>query len=409
MKQLIGAAVVGQSGGPTAAINATLAGVIKGSLENKGAVSVLYGMKNGIEGLLREDFADLTAIFDGNEEMLETLAATPAAALGSCRKKLPKPAEDREFYENLISIFKKYDIRYFFYIGGNDSMDTVAKLTEYLQGGCDWEMRVIGVPKTIDNDLAGTDHTPGYGSAAKYIATTVSEINRDCAVYTVPAVTIVEIMGRDAGWLTAAAGLPALFSRPAPDYIYLPEVPFSKDKFIEDVKNALLKHPNVVIAVSEGVRDENGKYAGEGAQSGAADVFGHKYLSGTGKALELLVKEKIGCKVRSVELNICQRCAAHLQSGADISESLGVAQAAVVAAVNGKTGCMMAMEREGGRIVFEPKEIAGIANAVRSVPRSMINEEGNNVTEECLKYIYPLIQGEVQIKYENGLPVHFVL
>ena len=205
MKQLTGAAVVVQSGGPTAAINSTLAGVIKGSLENKGAISVLYGMKNGIEGLRREDFADLTAIFDGNEEMLETLAATPAAALGSCRKKLPKPAEDREFYDNLISIFKKYDIRYFFYIGGNDSMDTVAKLTEYLEGGCDWDMRVIGVPKTIDNDLAGTDHTPGYGSAAKYIATTVSEIIRDCAVYTVPAVTIVEIMGRDAGWLTAAS------------------------------------------------------------------------------------------------------------------------------------------------------------------------------------------------------------
>lgn len=409
MEQLKGAAVVGQSGGPTAAINATLAGVIKSSLENSGTVTTLYGMKNGIEGLLREDLVNLSDIFRNDSHKLNTLAATPAAALGSCRKKLPKPDEDKAFYEGLIEIFKKYDIRYFFYIGGNDSMDTVAKLTEYLNGGCDWDMRVIGVPKTIDNDLAGTDHTPGFGSAAKYIATTVSEIIRDCAVYTVPAVTIVEIMGRDAGWLTASAGLPALMNRPAPDYVYLPEVVFSKDKFIEDVKCALSKHPNVVIAVSEGVRDENGKYAGEGTQSGVADVFGHKYLSGTGKALELLVKEKIGCKVRSVELNISQRCAGHIQSATDIAESLGVAASAVVSAINGKTGCMMAMEREGGQIVFEPKEIAGIANAVRSVPREMINEEGNNVTEECLKYIYPLIQGEVQNEYEDGLPVHFVL
>ncbi len=409
MEQLKGAAVVGQSGGPTAAINATLAGVIKSALANKGTITTLYGMRNGIEGLLREDIVDLSSIFDGDTEKLYTLAATPAAALGSCRKKLPKPAEDKEFFENLISIFKKYDIRYFFYIGGNDSMDTVAKLTEYLSQGCDWNMRVIGVPKTIDNDLAGTDHTPGYGSAAKYIATTVSEIIRDCAVYTVPAVTIVEIMGRDAGWLTASAGLPRLMGRQAPDYIYLPEVPFSMDNFVEDVKKALSEHPNVVIAVSEGVRDENGKYAGEGTQSGVADVFGHKYLSGTGKALELYVKEKIGCKVRSVELNISQRCAAHIQSATDISESLGVAESAVVSAINGKTGCMMAMEREGGQLVFMPKEIAGIANAVKSVPREMINEAGNNVTDDCLRYIYPLIQGEVQNKYENGLPVHFVL
>lgn len=289
-------------------------------------------------------------------------------------------------------------------------MDTVAKLTSYLKDA-EYEMCVMGVPKTIDNDLAGTDHTPGFGSAAKYIATTVSEIIRDCAVYTVPAVTIVEIMGRDAGWLTASAGLPALTGRSAPDYIYLPEVPFSMDAFLADVRKALTVHPNVVIAVSEGVRDANGRYAGENTQSGVTDAFGHRYLSGTGKALEMAVKENIGCKVRSVEVNISQRCGAHIQSYTDIQESVAVGKSAVVAAVSGKTGCMMAMERESGeyKISFIPREISGIANAVRSVPREMITEEGNNVTKDCLEYIFPLIQGECVQQYLYGLPAHLVI
>lgn len=407
MSQLTGAAVVGQSGGPTAAINATLAGVIKGALSEK-AVTKLFGMRNGIEGFMREDLINLSDIFQNDAEKLDTLSATPAAALGSCRKKLPE-VSDSEFYERLIALFKKYDIRYFFYIGGNDSMDTVAKLTAYLENS-DWEMRVVGVPKTIDNDLAGTDHTPGYGSAAKYIASTVSEIIRDTAVYTVKAVTVVEIMGRDAGWLTAAAGLPRAAGMDAPDLIYLPEVPFSFERFLEDVKNALEVRPNVVVAVSEGVRDENGRYAGEGTQSGAADVFGHKYLSGTGKALELFIKDKLGCKVRSVELNLPQRCAAHMQSATDIKESLGVGEAAVHAACSGSTGCMMAMERSGEYdIAYTAKDIKGIANAVRCVPREMINERGNNVTDECLAYIMPLIQGEVNNQFRCGLPVHLVL
>lgn len=415
MAILKGAAVVGQSGGPTAAINATLAGVIKGAIESSEAITKLYGMRNGIEGFIGERLCDLSEMFTGadgapDEDKLSLLAQTPAAALGSCRKKLPKPEDDKEFFDGLIALFKKYDIRYFFYIGGNDSMDTVAKLTAYLKDS-DYEMRVMGVPKTIDNDLAGTDHTPGFGSAAKYIAATVSEIIRDCAVYTIPAVTIVEIMGRDAGWLTASAGIPALLGRQAPDYIYLPEVPFSMAAFLDNVRDALKKHPNVVIAVSEGVRDENGRYAGESAQSGVTDAFGHRYLSGTGKALEMAVKAEIGCKVRSVELNLPQRCAAHLQSATDIAESRGVGAAAAKAAVSGKTGCMMAMDRAEGEyaVEFKAKEIAGIANAVRSVPREMINEAGNNVTDECLRYILPLIQGETENKYENGLPVHFVI
>lgn len=408
---LKGAVVVGQSGGPTAAINATLAGVINGALNDKtSSVTKIYGMKNGIEGFLREDLIDLSSYFaEKADEKLNILAATPAAALGSCRKKLPDPEKDREFFDGLIELFKKYDIRYFFYIGGNDSMDTVAKLSKYLETS-DYEMRAVGVPKTIDNDLQATDHTPGYGSAAKYIATTVQEIIRDCAVYTVPAVTIVEIMGRDAGWLTAAAALPRIVSGVAPDLVYLPEVDFDTDKFIEKVKEALAKHPNVVVAVSEGVKDKDGHYVGEGTQSGVADAFGHKYLSGTGKALELLVKEKLGCKVRSVELNISQRCAAHIRSGADISESLSVGKAAVENAVGGKSACMMAMVRsdEGYNITYEAKAISSIANMVKTVPTEYICDDGANVTDECLEYILPMIQGEAENYFDKGLPVHLV-
>ncbi len=407
---LRGAAVVGQSGGPTAAINATLAGVIKGCFDNNDAITTVYGMKNGIEGFICEDLINLTEYFsDDKENKLNVLAATPAAALGSCRKKLPAPDADKGFFDNLISLFKKYDIRYFFYIGGNDSMDTVAKLTKYLETS-DYEMRVMGVPKTIDNDLQGTDHTPGYGSAAKYIAATVSEIIRDCAVYKIPAVTIVEIMGRDAGWLTAAAALPRIVSGQAPDLVYLPEVAFDTKDFIKKVKEALVKHPNVVVAVSEGIRDSEGRYVGEGTQSGVADAFGHKYLSGTGKCLELLVKAEIGCKVRSVELNISQRCAAHLRSEADISESLGVGAAAANSAVSGTSGCMMAMNRSADKyeISYEAKTIANIANMVKTVPTEYITEDGSNVTDECLEYILPMIQGEAKNYYENGLPVHLI-
>ncbi|MGN1346796.1 MAG: 6-phosphofructokinase [Eubacteriales bacterium] len=414
METLRGAAVVGQSGGPTAAINATLAGVIDGYFREKkraGALTKLYGMRNGMEGLLSERLCNLGEMFDAgdgtvDEEKKQLLIHTPAAALGSCRKKLPKPADDPEFYEKLISIFKKYDIRYFFYIGGNDSMDTVAKLSEYLRT-CGYEMRAVGIPKTIDNDLTGTDHTPGYGSAAKFIAATVQEIVRDCAVYTTPAVTIVEIMGRDAGWLTAAAALPKY----GPDYVYLPEVPFSMDGFFADIEAAFARHPNVVIAVSEGARFADGRYVGEGTQTGAADVFGHKYLSGTGKALEMAVKEKFGCKVRSVELNLPQRCAAHLASRTDLDESVGAGRFGTEAAVRGVTGSMVSMVRaEGGyAITYQTEEIANIANAVRSVPRDYISEAGNNVNEKCLAYIRPLIQGEVSPKYEDGLPVHFVI
>ena len=406
---LKGNAIVGQSGGPTAAINATLAGVIKGAFDSE-AIDVIYGAHNGVEGMLESRITNLNEVFK-TETDLKLLASTPAAALGSCRRKLPKMGEDDAVYEKLFNFFKANNIRYFFYIGGNDSMDTVAKVSAYAAAH-DYEIKVMGVPKTIDNDVVGTDHTPGYGSAAKYIATSMQEIIRDCAVYTVKAVTIVEIMGRDAGWLTVAAGLPRIINGTGPDYIYLPERDFDTDKFIEDVKKALEKHPNVVIAVSEGIRGADGKYVGESTQSGATDVFGHKYLSGTGKCLELLVKEKIGCKVRSIELNLLQRCASHCSSKVDIEESLVVGAAAVKNATAGVTGKMMCFTRTSNTpYTVEPTyaDIEKIANQVKEVPSEFINAEGNDVTDACLEYIKPFIAGEADVFWNDGLPQHFTI
>ncbi len=408
MAILHGNAIVGQSGGPTAAINATLSGVIRGVLASKETIPVLYGMKNGVEGLLSERLVDLTALFS-NENDLITLEDTPAAALGSCRYRLPRCEENALVFDAMLSIFKKYDIRYFFYIGGNDSMDAVAKLTEYLKT-VDYEMRVIGVPKTIDNDLVGTDHTPGFGSAAKYIATTVSEIVRDCAVYTIKAVTIVEIMGRDAGWLTASSALAGL-SGEAPDLIYLPERPFSCEAFLASIEDAFKKHPNVVVAVSEGLRFADGEYVGASTQSGVADAFGHKYLAGTGKFLERLVKEKLGCKVRSIELNLPQRCAAHLSSLTDIEESVLTGKSAVMSAISGVSGHMMVAVREDApyRISISSSPVSKIANAVKTVPDAYINGEGNGITEEGLAYLAPLILGERHPAFLNGIPKHFII
>ena len=409
MKQLFGNAVVGQSGGPTAAINATLAGVIRGA-KTSTCIQTLYGMRNGIEGLMREDLINLSFYFKG-ENKLKLLECTPAAALGSCRKKLPPLGDDDSFYENLIAIFKKFNIRYFFYIGGNDSMDTVAKLSEYTKAH-DYEMIIMGVPKTIDNDLVETDHTPGFGSTAKYIAVTTQEIIRDCAVYKVPAVTIIEIMGRDAGWLTASSAIGRVVNGIEPDLVYLPERVFDMQRFFLDVRTALAKHPNVVIAVSEGIRFADGHYVGEGTQTGARDAFGHAYLAGTGKALELAVKSEIGCKVRSIELNLPQRCASHLASKTDLDESVMLGKAAVAAAENGVTRKMMTMQRafcDKYAIHYGHRDVTEIANKIRQVDDAFINAEGNHVTDECCNYLLPLIQGEVKCKYKNGLPVHIVL
>ncbi len=412
MTKLIGNAVVGQSGGPTAAINATLAGVIRGVKEDvaNGAIRTLYGMRNGVQGLLEERLVDLNAFFD-SEEKIEALEHTPAAALGSCRKKLPTLGADDAVYEKLLAIFKKYDIRYFFYIGGNDSMDTVAKLSAYTKDH-DYEMCIMGVPKTIDNDLVVTDHTPGFGSAAKYIAVTMQEIIRDCAVYTVPAVTIVEIMGRDAGWLTAAAGIGSVVNGVAPDLIYLPERNFSKEEFFEDLRAALEKHPNVVIAVSEGIRFADGTYVCEGFGVASTDAFGHKQLSGTGKALEYAVKAELGCKVRSIELNLPQRCAAHIASATDLAESVAVGKAAVKAAGEGVTRQMMVIVRESTEpylFSISHSDVSEIANKIKHVPDEFINGRGNNVTQACARYLLPLIAGEAAPKYKNGIPEFLII
>lgn len=411
--EIKGNIAVGQSGGPTAAINATLAGVIRGGLDavSAGTVKKIYGMRNGVEGLLEERLVDLGELFD-SEEKLERLEHTPAAALGSCRKKLPRHSDNPAVYEKLLDIFKKYDIRYFFYIGGNDSMDTAAKLSEYTRTH-DYEMRIMGVPKTIDNDLVVTDHTPGFGSAAKYIAVTMQEIIRDCSVYTVPAVTIVEIMGRDAGWLTAASAIGRAVNGTAPDLVYLPERAFDLDEFYARLRERLAVHPGVVVAVSEGIRFADGRYVCEGVDVGTTDVFGHKQLSGTGKALELAVRAEIGCKVRSIELNLPQRCAGHIASAQDLLESVAVGRAAVEAARAGVSREMMTILRtdNNGEYGFtvSHSDVSEIANKIKSVPAEYINAAGDNVTDECCRYLLPLIKGEAYPKYIDGIPDHAVI
>lgn len=412
MSLLHGNAVVGQSGGPTAAINATLAGVIRGcnNAREQGIIDTLFGMRNGIEGFLAENLVNLTELFgDGNN--ITALELTPAAALGSCRKKMRSPEDDPETYERLLAIFKKYNIRYFFYIGGNDSMDTVLKLSKYAREQ-DYEMRVVGVPKTVDNDLMVTDHTPGFGSAAKYVAVTMKEILRDVSVYTTPAVTIVEIMGRDAGWLTASSGLTRLSGGRSPDLIYLPEHPFDPEAFLSDILRIQQDHPAVLVAISEGIRFTDGRYVGEGLGGRKVDAFGHVALSGAGKVLEQLVKDRLGCKVRSIELNLPQRCASHIASATDISESVGVGNAAVCAAIEGKTGVMMTINRAEGEnysVCYGSADISGIANGVKSVPPTFINAAGNGITDECIAYLAPLILGEVYPEYENGMPKHIII
>ncbi len=404
-----GNAIVGQSGGPTSAINATLAGVISGCLSNS-AVDKIYGMRNGIEGFLREDFLDMREYFKNNDdENLTLLASTPASALGSCRKKI----KDNETCEKVFEILKKYEIRYFFYIGGNDSMDAVKRLSEYAKAHPDtYEVNFIGVPKTIDNDLVLTDHTPGYGSAAKFVAVSMQEIMRDVAVYSMKAVTIVEIMGRDAGWLTAASGLTNHLCGTGPALIYLPECGFDEDTFLSDVSKKLDENNYVVVAVSEGIRHADGTYVGEGDNDSKTDAFGHKQLAGKGKFLEYLIKEKIGCKVRSVELNILQRCASHIASKCDIDESIEIGRAAVKHAVLGETGKMIAVKRaensDGYCAEICAENVSEIANKVKRVPSEYINAQGNGITKACIDYMLPLINGEFPSTYEKGLPVHFV-
>lgn len=394
--------IVAQSGGPTTAINASLVGVIKGALSS-GGYDKVFGSLYGISGVLKEDFIHLEGL--GDEE-LSRIYATPSSYLGSCRYKMPDAHEDPSVYEKIFEILKRYEVAAFFYIGGNDSMDTISKLAEY-GSSIGSDIRFAGVPKTIDNDLVNTDHTPGYGSAAKFIVASMLEFAHDTSVYKTPTVTIVEIMGRNAGWLTAAAALARNDYSNIPQLIYLPEVPFSTEGFINDVKEVLKTTDNVVVAVSEGLQDEKGTYLS--ATKAACDKFGHAQLSGVGKILENLVKEEIGVKCRSVEINILQRCAAHMASAADLEESELLGEKAVEYAVKGETGYMTTIVRtsnEPYEYKIEKAQLDGIANQVKQVPIEWIKASGNDVTSEMIEYVRPLVCGEVHLEYKNGVPVY---
>lgn len=406
MKNLL----VAQSGGPTSAINATLAGVVENALSSP-SVDKIYGSINGIQGVLTENLVDLKAKITNVSE-LDLLCQTPASALGSCRVKLKDPAVCADEYETIISVLRKYNIDCFIYIGGNDSMDTVDKLSKYLNAKGITDITVVGAPKTIDNDLCGTDHCPGFGSAAKYIGTTFAELERDCHVYATKAVTIVEVMGRDAGWLTAASCLARANGAKGPDFIYLCEVPFSIDTFLKDVKAKLEEQDAVIIAVSEGVKNNDGRYISEEVQSSAVDSFGHSYIAGAAKVLEDAVRNEIGCKVRSIELNLMQRCAAHLASATDIQESRMLGKTACQYALGGATGMMAAVIRTSDKpyaTEFKALPVCDIANAIKSVPADYINDAGNDVTEKMVDYLTPLIQGEMNTVYENGIPKYLYL
>ena len=401
MKKLVGACIVGQSGGPTAVINASVQGVVETAMRSDCITRVL-GAAYGIKGVLDDKLYDM-----GKEDPTELalLKHTPSSALGSCRYKLADPEKDDTDYKRILEIFKKYDVRYFFYNGGNDSMDTCNKISKYLQK-VGYECRVIGVPKTIDNDLNGTDHCPGYASAAKYIATSMAEVWLDSHVYNTGMVTIVEIMGRHAGWLTAASELASL-SGCGPDLIYMPETDFDLSDFLDDVGRIYRNTGSCVVAVSEGVHLADGTFVSEGKIS-ATDGFGHTQLGGLASKLAEAAKLETGAKVRGIELSLLQRCAAHCASTTDIEEAWEAGAAAVEAAVAGMTDKMVVFkcDREEGAYTcvtaLEPLEKA--ANVEKKIPREWINAAGNGVEPPFLDYVLPLIQGDPDVPKENGMP-----
>ena len=401
--------IIGQSGGPTAVINSSLAGVYKAAC-SLGADKV-YGMKYGIEGLLKEELIELNVLLD-DRMSIELLKRTPSSYLGSCRYKLPDPDVDSTPFIKLFTLFDKYDICAVFYIGGNDSMDTIGKLAEYGER-IQSDIRFMGVPKTIDNDLMVTDHTPGYGSAAKYIGVVMKEIIRDATVYGTKYVTVVEIMGRNAGWLTAAAALAKSDDCEGVDMICLPEVPFNVEHFIEKVRAMQEKKPSIVIAVSEGVKLEDGRYVCELADDvHAVDAFGHKALTGTARYLANVVARNLDTKTRCIELSTLQRCAGHLTSRTDITEAYQVGGAAAKAAFEGATGQMVALKRISNspyQCTTELHPISEVANLEKKVPLSWMNENHTQMTEEFLEYARPLIQAELTPLYIAGLPHHIYM
>ena len=397
--------IVGQSGGPRAVINGSLYGVVTEALKQTEKIDHVYGMVNGIEGFLAGNIMDIGALTSTNE--LELIRTTPGSYLGSCRYKLPEDLSD-PVYPELFKKLKEKNIGYFFYIGGNDSMDTVSKLSRYASKTGN-DIRFIGVPKTIDNDLVLTDHTPGYGSAAKYVASVVREISVDANVYdNKQSVTIIEIMGRHAGWLTAASILARKFEGDNPILVYLPEVPFDQDAFIEKVKESLKHTPNLIVCISEGINDGKGTFICEYASDVGVDNFGHKMLTGSGKYLENLVKEKVGVKVRSIELNVGQRCSCAHLSRTDLDEAVNAGLYAVQAALSGETGKMISFIRNKSipyELSYGTADVNMICNEEKHVPEEWITKEGSDISNEFIDYALPLIQGYVELPTKNGLPL----
>ena len=402
--------IVGQSGGPTSVINSSLAGVFATAKEL--GAGKIYGMRNGIEGLLEERYIDMTEYIKNSMDV-EILKRTPSSFLGSCRFKLPTAEKSPETYEKIIAVLRKLDIQHFFYIGGNDSMDTIKQLSEYAKAKNITDITFMGVPKTIDNDLAVTDHTPGYGSAAKYIAATMKEIIRDALVQPIKIVNIIEIMGRNAGWLTAASALAKGDDCEGVDLIYLPETVFDINKFVAKVQEIQKTKKQIVVAVSEGVKTADGKYVCESASSNMlVDSFGHKQLSGTASALANVISNEIGCKTRAIEFSTIQRCASHIASLTDVNEAFIVGGIAVKAAFDGETGKVGIFQRLSNKPYLMGTsiyDVNAIANVEKTVPQEWIINDGTGVSQEALDYMRPLIQGEIYPYMVDGLPRHIKL
>ena len=401
MNELKGACIIGQSGGPTSVINASAYGVIDTALKS-GVITQVLGAEHGIKGVLNDRLFDMSM---EDPEELHLMKYTPSSALGSCRYKIAEPEVDDTDYKRILEVFKKHNVRYFFYNGGNDSMDTCNKIHRYMQS-VGYECRVMGVPKTIDNDLWGTDHCPGYASAAKYIATSMMEVYHDAHVYDTGMVVVMEIMGRHAGWLTAAAALANEYGA-GHDLIYLPETDFNMAQFIEDVKKVYAEKGSCIVAVSEGIHYEDGSFVSE-AKVAANDGFGHAQLGGLAAILAQVLKKETGAKVRGIELNLLQRCAAHLASETDIEESFMAGMAAVENAINGISGRMVGFERgiKDGKYACKTKLIplTEVANVEKKIPREWINEAGNGVNPQFVDYALPLIQGEPELPKQDSLP-----
>jgi ATP-dependent phosphofructokinase / diphosphate-dependent phosphofructokinase len=403
MSALKGACIIGQSGGPTSVINASALGCIQAALKSEN-VTCVYGAAHGIKGVLDDHLYNMN-LEDPKE--LDLMRYTPSSVLGTCRYKMKDFLVDDSDYKRILEIFQKYDVRYFFYNGGNDSMDTCSKISSYLSQN-NYECNVIGIPKTIDNDLACTDHCPGYGSAAKYIATTCMEIYRDATVYDTGSITILEIMGRNAGWLTAASAL-ATYKGLGPDLIYLPEIPFDMADFISDVTKVYDKKGDVLVAVSEGIVDKNGTYISSYFSDAAktTDSFGHAQMGGLAANLANYANTKIKAKVRGIEFGIIQRCAAHVASETDVTESYMAGKAAFEAAEAGETDKMVAFERAAGseyKCSTVLVDLGDVANVEKKIPRNWINEAGNGLLQPFIDYALPLIQGESKVPMEDGVP-----